>query len=750
MPGNAVGDGRSRRHVNAGRLRGPPQENQGQFVKRTQDNPQTGAEERPLLTQFLQRLNVARRKLSLYPPDHPQITDSVRGALKILADLLSTTGAEVLVLGISPRALYYEQIWLDPDDSANRECARELSALGVAALHFHAGLGAEELIRFCQLLRSDRDTIEDAGGFATLMEQQQIVHLRVQAIDYDAFQARRTEVSDDGQEEQLWETFLTALQQGTLDFGEDTQDFDSDAVAEYLNQTLCAQGTSYERSCAALDCFMEQRISNRSREDLQTDRKFNALLQQLSPSAREQLFRIMFRSLDRHHEAAPQLLGKVSPRLLEEAVQNHRQRPGDVSSRLINLAGQLSRETDSRVRGPNRQLDEEMVRSRLDVLFSEEQQDLFMPSSYQQALRGITSEAVTGGIPDEERDALKAQLENHSVERSCVDIIFELLDGALDLDQEDAIQLNLLELSRHFLAQGDFPTLQRIYRHWTDYLNSGRAKVSVFEEKVLTNHAQPSFMAEVLDQIDAEERPAQRQAIADYILTVGTVYSEPLIERLALAGDRAQRSSWMTLLEQLDGDTRTPMIAALDDDRWYLVRNLVILLSRDLDTQVLKAFQKLSGHPHPLVRIETLRALFACNPATANRQLLSELQSDDGETRKAALPLAELSSDRGVLELLHRYLENEDDPLVDLEFKEQLVLTIARIGNPDSLPVLRRLLLRKSLLPTSQIRQLQKSVITSLATFPGASAHKLLKEMHQGRYRRWAGESLKIRTQSSS
>ena len=73
----------------------------------------------PLLIALLHELNISRRKLSLYPPEHPQITISIKNTLDILKKLFKSD--PVITLGISPNALYFEQAWLDKDNSTNRQ-----------------------------------------------------------------------------------------------------------------------------------------------------------------------------------------------------------------------------------------------------------------------------------------------------------------------------------------------------------------------------------------------------------------------------------------------------------------------------------------------------------------------------------------------------------------------------------------------------------------------------------------------------
>ncbi len=708
----------------------------------------TSDQDKPLLTAFLHELNVARRKLSLYPPEHPQITASVGTTLTILNDLFQTS--PVITLGIAPDALYFEQLWLDKEDKTNREFATYFSSLGIASISFHSGLSGPELIRFNQLLRSDRRTIEKFGGFDQLLDQQQITHITVIPIDYDAFQATQNLDGDPDSDSHLWENFLHGLHHGILDFGDGQNGLDLTTVAAIFNRKLVGDDRERKETSLSISRFIDSNIlqTSNSAEQQKNDARLVELLEKLSPEAQQEFLSSAFHSLERHHDSAPRLLQKIPAHLLRNTIAGKNRQDLNLSSRLFglinNLAGAPIEESHFSARNKSSALPEEVVKARLDVLFCEELQDVYLPGGYQMALHSILSDNVVGTIPDEEKQQLKEELEAQSIEQNYTAIIFEVLSESLSSDQEESIQQNLLELSRYFLDTGNFVILRDIYLQWSDYLNSGRGHMSIFDEKVLANHLQMTFMTEVLDAVElwGEEK---HHEIIDYVIAVGEPYSELLIERLGLAQTWDERRFWMEILDKIAGDARQMILRSLDDERWYLVRNLLVVLSRELDHNSLKKIQPLTRHPHPQVRIEALRCLFSCNPATANRQLLAELESEDSEARLAAIKIAHLGRDPQILAILHKNLEVEPDSAAELEIKQHIVQALARIGHRESLPVLRRLLKKKGLLVSRQLKQLQADIIASLAVFPDTRAEQLLKELTFGRYRQPALAALEQR-----
>ena len=712
------------------------------------DNP-TLNPEKPLLTRFLHELNVSRRQLSLYPPDHPQVMTSSDRILEILTDLFHAN--QIITLGIAPDALYFEQLWLDTEESTHREFANFFSKLGIASISFRQGLSGAELIRFNLLFTASQRKKKSFEDFERLFEQNQIEHIAVIAIDYDAFQVNQDSAREDPETGELWEKFLHGLHSGLLDFGTLDSRLSLGVIADIFNQKLTGNKNEREQSSRSVNLFIENSIfmDSAPQATSENSKKLAMLLEELSPDAQREFISNTFRALEKHQDKAPGLLRKIPPHLLQNTIVGKDHQSLNLSSRLYGLINNLAASQDQpaqrQIKTATAPLSQPVVRARLAVLFSEEQQEHYLPDSYQTALHDILGDNVVGAISETEKEKLKSQIEIQAAETNCAAIIFELLqDQQKNSEYEQSLEQNLLDLSRFFLDIGDFITLRKIFSHWSYYLSNYHSDASILGEKVLSNHTQPTFMAEVLDGVDlwGEEK---HQEIADYIITVGEPYCESVIRRLGLAQEWLEQQFWMEILEKIGHDAQQIIIASLDDERWALVRNLLIVLGKNIGPYNLKAIHKQLGHPHPKVRLEAVRNLLSCNPATANRQLLKELNDPDPEAQLAAVQVADLSRDPKVLAILHKQLGSTVDNNVELELKIEIVRTLTRIGNQESLPVLRRVLQKQGLLVSRRIKQLQKEILYNLTTFPGTSTDKLLQELADEKYKQEAKQVIQQR-----
>ncbi len=699
------------------------------------------------LADFLHELNTARRNLTLYPADHPQVAATCENTLKKLDKLFISR--DEITFGVSPDSLLFEHQWLDKENRSFKTFAEFLSSFGIASISFRQGLAADELIRFCQLLRTDRATIESFGGFDLLLQQQQIEQIKVVPIDYSAFQSVSEPGRQPATEIDIWEDFLHGLLDNVLDIDNGSLRLDPITIAEILNEKLTQDDSSEELPSGAVNNFVEKILD---RPHVETGKgsgeQLGILLNHLSPQLQESFMAGAFQAMDSNPSTANNVLQHLSPELLRKTLDPQVQQKLKISTRLVELVGKLAAnpipEQAHNIKTDSGPMDKDQVRARLEVLFSEEDHDSFMPGSYQGALKNLFDEGVSSSIPQEDKVQLREYFEQQSVEEQCCAVIFELLTDSLGLEDEEAIQQNLLDLSRFFLDTGNFKALKDIYSHWSKFVYSGQSNASIFDEQVLTNHTQQGFMLEVLDGIElwGEE---QAEPIRDYIATVGEPYTEAVVEQLGLAKQFSQRKYWMEVLEAIGADANQLLVEALHDERWYLIRNLLIVLGKNLAPATLKAVNRLADHQHPKVRQEVMRVLFHCNPATANRMLLKELDSPDPDAQISAIQVADLSNDLEVLNRLHQLLEAEIDSDFELECKRHLLATLALIGSRESLNLLRRLLQKKGLLLSRRQKQFQLDIIQSLSGYPRVIAEKLLQEIAASRQRqkaKLAGEIL--------
>jgi hypothetical protein len=682
---------------------------------------------------LLKQLNITRRMVGLYPSDHPQIRTSISRTLTILNHFWSEN--RLLTLGITPTSIFVNNRRIDQQDQIYREFARFFFHAGVASISFHKGLDAQELIRFQRLFQEqDGPAIRDTA-FAALLEKEKISHISVEMIDYAAFHEKAGSTTAPGRVDQLWEDFLQRLEEGDLETVDYLEPEHQGEVAAVFSHKLSGTPTEREQAAKSIGRLLSFGHSGRQPHAAldHYDKNLNMLLERLTPETRNDFLCKGLKHLEEHERSNLQLaLTRISPGFLEAMVAHASRSNSALSPRLLNLINSLSADIAPETSAASCFSAGE-TRSRLETLFREEQEDLYMPTSYQQALHTATTTKNTGTLSPADREALNELISSQSVEEQTARIIFERLSAQPDAQLARVYQNHLVDFSRMFLEAGNYSGLHSTYQYWIRFINQSGSPIELLSEKLIAYHNQASFMTEVLDGFDLWEADKHRELI-DYIVLVGTPYCEPVVERLGLANRYPERKRWIDLLTRISGNAQQTIISFLNDERWYLVRNLVMILGAEPTPAVVKAIQPLYQHPHPQVRAEAIRILFSCNHATANRLLLAELQDDDEEARLAAINIAHLSRDQEVLTFLHRLLEKEPDNDGEVTLSRAIVKSLCLRGEKDSLVILRRLLYRGGLLIHRRTRQLQRDTIAALADFRHPAADKLLAELTTGKF----------------
>lgn len=144
---------------------------------------------------------------------------------------------------------------------------------------------------------------------------------------------------------------------------------------------------------------------------------------------------------------------------------------------------------------------------------------------------------------------------------------------------------------------------------------------------------------DVLEVLVGEVAAADEPGPARRLLTtLGTSHVDQLIDMMANEEERARRK---ILLDVLGAEaTRDPsaVIARLDDERWFVVRNLALVLGRARHPGSVAALAGLSEHSDHRVRVEALRALSVIQPD--NLAPFSKALEDSHESvRQAAIAL---------------------------------------------------------------------------------------------------------------
>ena len=190
--------------------------------------------------------------------------------------------------------------------------------------------------------------------------------------------------------------------------------------------------------------------------------------------------------------------------------------------------------------------------------------------------------------------------------------------------------------------------------------------------------------------------------------------------------------------EQLDLIAR-----GLDDDRWYVVRNVVMVLGQIGTPNIVNHLKKTIRHPDYRVRSETVSAAARIDTSESADFMILALSDADAKIQMSSLDyLIEKNCTRAF-----RALENV---VKDKKFKDRppeqvkkFVEGYSLLGQDKALPYLKQLASRRQLFGSSKEERLKLLAIGALSEIKLNEAARLLSKLSQNKNKKVSATAMK-------
>jgi hypothetical protein len=247
--------------------------------------------------------------------------------------------------------------------------------------------------------------------------------------------------------------------------------------------------------------------------------------------------------------------------------------------------------------------------------------------------------------------------------------------------------------------------------------------------------------AEALDALDRTSCDGPRaEALLESLNRTTTLPSEseaPYLEALRapaipmlcdLLGSIEARRGRMLVVDTLirigrgNVELLTPYLA---DERWFVVRNILLVLGRMKASVAVRHIRPLVTHGDLNVRREALAALSQIGEGEALDALLALLRDTDPRLRVSAARSLSRLGKRAVNPILQVILGRDFEGR-PLEEKRGFFEALGRTNAPDVLPFLRMLLNKKPMFKKKEAEEMRVCAVEALARMRGSEARALL------------------------
>jgi hypothetical protein len=606
-------------------------------------------------------LALAWKNLAAYPPGHPALAGALEEAEHRLEIVRGPSGD--VTFGIASDGLLYGGEKIETEHA--RKFAYALYTARVALLRFDLAADATELERFLRTLgvwtqRNSRAALWDELAAAG------VTGIHLQAVDYSGVQMTD---SLDGEPAQqpgtLWEGIVRALMAGqqiggaanempqsvdelsalivkTLDDARTDGEFDANAT---FGVKLMARVPEVDSASAiekrlgdAIRLYVAGSSGATKRVAVQQTIQ---MLRNLPEPLRAMLFRSMLDALARDDDTSS-LLAEVAQKISRDYVLEALRQldPSQFASHAMLLFRSLSGVTPPAMQTSqaDHTPDVELIR-----LFGDEDVDRFNPPDHRALLESTTVEMPQ--LPD-----VTATVERLG------DRVQTVADAELDLQLCET----LFTLAEKFGGQRPpAPLFARIETALRAQVLTGRfsdALASIDRLRAIssdaslypvvrengqlsrTRLADPEVINNLLASIArAPERSPDMQRVVE---ALGTAATHALLVALTEEENRSRRRRLYDFAISLGAAIVPEARSFLSDDRWYVVRNMIVLLRAVHDRTSVREIRKCADHSDLRVRLQAIKTLLTYDSALPRALLDRAINDPDPQLAETAITLA--------------------------------------------------------------------------------------------------------------
>jgi hypothetical protein len=692
------------------------------------------------LSLLITDLHLIRRHWIAYPPGHPVVQNGLQKIQQSFQQLL--TIQPQVTIGVTRDGLLLGEDYLDKASPNCRAMATALFERGIGALVICQQPSLDELQALLRILALKREEILASGGIEAVWQQTGSSAIELRGIRYDRFSGTEELklTGDDADSGSLWQRFVQLLMQGQVGLAgqEHTGETRPEVLAATLNALFTQRmgvgsGLAFNQIRDALSTM--QAIVNAKgtvAPDTASDVSpypatgdqagLAAFVAALDPALRRQILDGFCEIGSGDATAMESFFRHLGPGLLQETYATAEQftaAPELLKGILRKLVPQMttSYETSS---------EEEEIRDKVRVLLQEHRQETYIPDDYldglQDLLSGTPLRQLTPDILQEEFQTLAVS----AIECRASEIILQLV--VTDPEGEDLEQLihNLSDMCGYFLELGDYAQVLRILSQAASPQVPQQLRLALRDA-----FSRREFLDEILSGLTIWGKPKYEQ-VGLLIQVIGRPFLDPLLDRLAEEETMSLRRFMMDRVLAFGEAARPALLERLADSRWYVLRNIIVMLRTLAPGQETDRLRPLLKHANAKVRQEVLKSLLLGGDPIAQRQVMRDLDSADRETQLAALSLVDRSSPPEMTAKLVQLLSTGGYSPVEYELKAACVQALAETGRPEALPELTKVLGSRSLLAFKTLNRLKADIVRSLDRYPSQAALPLLERLAKG------------------
>jgi len=583
-------------------------------------------------------LSIALHKHAMYPSDHPSLPPAAEAVVSRCERLLADRNT--VSLGVARHQLVIEGVATDPKHPVLRELADRLHRHHLGAVTFSKGVTAEEIRDVLRVLAVEADRTGRPLGLGPPEDLRRWAHVRLYSLTYE-----RLELVDESaapqdaaqgagraRAAQLWIGLARAAlaTDGTEDAAPSSTE--PAVIARAIDERTKGEAGAYDQAIVGYLLQIAEELKGAgSTEAVALRRRMSRLLRSMKPETLRRLVMMGGDSAQRRRFVADATDGMAIDAvvaIVQAAADSSQQQ---ISHALVRMLSKLAAHAESGSAEARPQADAALRDQVRRLLAGWSIQDP-NPGAYGAALDKMSRAAPMFAAPLEvayptEPDRIAAMgLE--------LDVAPEPVLEAAERIAESRLS-QLLEALEHMP-----PTSQAATELW---------------KRVAT--------PETIRRL-ASTHPVEFPTLDRLAPRAGVDAADPLLDAVAAAESRGERRGLLALLARLGPVIAPLVVQRLDDERWYVTRNMLALLEELGGTPVGFSALPWLTHKDSRVRLQALKLQLKLGADRA-RALATALRDADPRVLQTGLIAAHGGCPDAVLPLVANHANDRQlDPKV--------------------------------------------------------------------------------------
>ncbi|HEX4347859.1 MAG TPA: HEAT repeat domain-containing protein [Vicinamibacterales bacterium] len=705
--------------------------------------------------QWARALMAAARNWTLYPPEHPAVSQSLARLAQAVTDV---SGGAILGIAVTPTTLLVEGIPADGHQGGIADAAAYLFDRDLLQITFVGAVPLEAFKKLLTVFALDADARRARGGPAAIWLAQGDASIALEQVDYQRVLAREQgEGPPAAKRDDVWRSIVSSIVNGQLT--------SFDPLAQ--ERLLAIAGSSADiadlaTAVAAPKCAMDgsPMITSQAATVLAAFRHLSGIVSVMSPDRMPEVMSNLAGAaarIDPHvvmqvlrteggsdegvavvrgvagafdDMKVAQLLatalaldGRASDRLA--TIFNTIAPDEDRKRRVMTLTRHLLSETDFGRSGQFQTLFTSME----ELLVSYDDKP-FVSEGYRTALDGIgdRAERLASALLPPELSAWMETLGQENVRSLSVSLLIDLLALEADASRASGIAEDMEALTGDLLLAGAYADAFTVI----DALATRAAQAGAIGRDgcrgALDRLGESLAMRETVSLL-GEVDNATWTDIRRIATRVGPSVIEALKPLVQVERDTLESERAAELIVTHGAPAVTRVASLVGDPRWFVQRAGARLLGRLATAEAVPLLQPLVRKADPRVAKEAISALGNIDDPAAARAVHTVLRAVAGEIRQAVIDALVSDRDPRVVPMLARILD-ESEPLGnDHDVVLDTLTALATIPSDHAIAAVAKTVRCRSFFSRKKQRAVKERGVVTLASIGTANAAIALDEL---------------------